>query len=175
MNDARLERLLFARGRLDAILASIVVAAVMLYGGTTIAADYSEHLARLNPDPTFVTPSRPDPQPEPAEEPFSPPPVTSVTPEMAEKPPYVFDHAAAAAVLASVDVQRCKRDGGPTGSGHVNVTYTDAGTVAWVVVDSGPFEGSDAACIAARFRRTRVPPVWGGAPFVMVGKSFTIH
>src|SRR5262249_48125534 len=40
-------------------LAPIVVAGVMLYGGTTIAADYVEHQPRLNPEPTQVSTPRP--------------------------------------------------------------------------------------------------------------------
>lgn len=85
-----------------------------------------------------------------------------------------FDRGAAAAALGAVNVQSCKKPDGPTGAGHVTVTFGPDGQVQSAVVDSGPFPGTPVGgCIAGRFRGAHVPP-FGGAP-VRVGKSFTIN
>jgi predicted Zn finger-like uncharacterized protein len=85
-----------------------------------------------------------------------------------------FDRGAAAAALGNVNVQSCKKPDGPTGSGHVTVTFAPDGSVTTAVVDGGPFPGTSVGgCIAGKFRGARVPP-FGGAP-VRVGKSFTIN
>jgi hypothetical protein len=269
MGDARLERLLFARGRLEAILAPIVVAGVMLYGGTTIAADYVEHQPRLNPDPTQVSAPRP-PEPAirfgfPAPEPPSYADVRqhgltvngplsmnavreglgalryegcSVGPDLAAATAngeiivhfvisrsggvsassdasssavdragatciakrffalrfsessgethvsyvvpqasvrtYPIDRGAVAAALGNVNVQSCKTSDGPTGSGHVRVTFSPDGRVISAVVDSGPFPGTRVGeCLASRFRGVRMPAFSGD--LITVGKSFTIN
>lgn len=86
----------------------------------------------------------------------------------------LFDRAAAATALGAVELQTCKRSEGPTGSGHVKVTFANDGSVAAVVLDSGPFAGTlEGSCIEDRFRVVRVP-AFGGAP-VTVGKSFTMN
>jgi hypothetical protein len=269
MGDARLERLLFARGRLDAILAPIVVAGVMLYGGTTIAADYVEHQPRLNPDPTQVSAPRPPeaairfgfPAPEPPsygdvrqwgltvngtlpinavraglgalrydgcsvgpdlgaasangeilvhfvisrsggvssasdassnavdragaaciarrffalrfQESSGETHVSYVVPQASVRT-FPFDRGAVAATLGNVNVQSCKTSDGPTGSGHVKLTYAPDGRVVSVIVDAGPFSGTRVgACIASRFREARIPS-FSGEP-VTVGRSFTIN
>ncbi len=85
-----------------------------------------------------------------------------------------FDRGAAAASLGAVNVQSCKKPDGPTGSGHVTVTFSPDGSVASAVVDSGPFPGTPVGgCIAGKYRGARVP-AFGGAP-VKVGKSFTVN
>lgn len=85
-----------------------------------------------------------------------------------------FDRGAAAAALGGVNVQSCKKPDGPTGAGHVTVTFGPDGQVQSAVVDSGPFPGTPVGgCIAGKFRGAHVPP-FGGAP-VRVGKSFTIN
>jgi hypothetical protein len=85
-----------------------------------------------------------------------------------------FDRGAAARALGSVNVLTCKRPGGPTGSGHLKVTYAPSGAVSSATVDSGPFPGTPVgACIALRFRSARVPAFCGGP--VTVGKSFTLN
>lgn len=84
-----------------------------------------------------------------------------------------FDRGAAAASLGSINVASCKKPDGPTGSGHVNVTFEPSGSVSSAVVDSGPYPGTPVGgCIAGKFRGARVPP-FGGSP-VKVGKSFTL-
>ncbi|MBX3206011.1 MAG: zinc-ribbon domain-containing protein [Labilithrix sp.] len=85
-----------------------------------------------------------------------------------------FDRGAAAAALGAVNVQSCKKSDGPTGSGHVFVTFAPDGSVQSAVIDSGPFPGTSVGgCIAGKYRGARVP-AFGGAP-VRVGKSFTVN
>ncbi len=85
-----------------------------------------------------------------------------------------FDRGAAAAALGAVNVQSCKKPDGPTGSGHVTVTFAPDGSVQSAVIDGGPFPGTPVGgCIAGKYRGARVP-AFGGAP-VRVGKSFTVN
>lgn len=85
-----------------------------------------------------------------------------------------FDRGAAAASLGAVNVQSCKKPDGPTGSGHVTVTFAPDGSVQSAVIDGGPFPGTPVGgCIAGKYRGARVP-AFGGAP-VRVGKSFTVN
>jgi hypothetical protein len=85
-----------------------------------------------------------------------------------------FDRGAAAAALGRVDVASCKEPGGPTGAGHVSITFSPNGLVTSVVVDREPFVGTSVAgCISAKFREARVPVFSGSA--VKVGKSFAIE
>lgn len=85
-----------------------------------------------------------------------------------------FDRGAASASLSGINVSACKSPGGPTGQGHVTVTFLPDGSVQSAVVDQGPFPGTTVAgCVAGRFRGAHVPP-FGGAP-VRVGKSFSIN
>ena len=120
--------------------------------------------AVTSPVPTFV-PSPIVTSPMPTLLPPTPP-------TMANGPP--FDRGAAAAGLGSVNVQACAQPGGPTGSGHVTVTFVPDGSVSAAVVDAGPFPGTSVgACIALKFKGVHVPPYAG--PPVRVGKSFVIQ
>ena len=84
-----------------------------------------------------------------------------------------FDRGAAQASLGGINVASCKSNGGPTGQGHVTVTFTPDGAVQSAVVDQGPFPGTTVGgCVAGKFRGAHVP-AFGGAP-VRVGKSFSI-
>ncbi len=85
-----------------------------------------------------------------------------------------FDRGAAQGALGGVNVQSCKKPDGPTGSGHVKITFAPNGSVSMAVVDSGPFPGTPVGgCIAGKFRAAHVPPFSGGP--VSVGKGFTIN
>src|SRR5436190_2103270 len=53
-----------------------------------------------------------------------------------------FDRGAAQGALGGVNVQSCKKADGPTGSGHVKITFAPNGSVSSAVVDSGPFPGT---------------------------------
>jgi predicted Zn finger-like uncharacterized protein len=87
------------------------------------------------------------------------------------EPPAAFDRTAAARALA-IDVSSCKRPDGPTGPGHVRVTFQPTGSASTVEVDS-PFGGTAVgACVAQRYRAAKVPAFTGGA--LSVGKTFTI-
>ena len=85
-----------------------------------------------------------------------------------------FDRGAAQGALGGVSVQSCKKPDGPTGSGHVKITFAPNGSVSSAVVDGGPFPGTPVGgCIAGKFRGAHVPAFSGGP--VSVGKSFTIN
>ncbi len=85
-----------------------------------------------------------------------------------------FDRGAAQGALGGVNVQSCKKPDGPTGSGHVKITFSPDGSVSSAIVDSGPYPGTPVGgCIAGKFRGAHVPAFSGGP--VSVGKSFTIN
>ena len=85
-----------------------------------------------------------------------------------------FDRGAAQGALGGVNVQSCKKPDGPTGGGHVLITFAPNGSVSSAVVDQGPFPGTPVGgCIAGKFRAAHIPPFAGGA--VKAGKSFTIN
>jgi predicted Zn finger-like uncharacterized protein len=87
-----------------------------------------------------------------------------------------FDTGAAKAALggAAGGVGRCKKPGGPTGSGKVQVTFAPSGRVTSATVAGAPFAGTPVGgCVASVFRGARVPPFSGSA--VTVSKSFSIN
>jgi hypothetical protein len=87
-----------------------------------------------------------------------------------------FDRGAAAASLGAVaeSVAACKQLGGPTGEGHVSVTFRRNGTVRSAVVDTPPYARTGVGgCITMKFRAARVPPYAGER--VTVGKRFVIN
>lgn len=119
------------------------------------------------PDPTPPV-ERPVVEPPPQDPP--PAPVVVLAP-MGTMP---FDKSAAAQALGAVSLQRCKVPGGPTGPGHVTITFDPSGRVSVSVVDQGPFPGTPTGgCIAQTFGAVKVPP-FAGAP-VRVGKSFLLN
>lgn len=84
-----------------------------------------------------------------------------------------FDKGAAAGAVGKVDVQSCRRPGGPSGSGHVTVTFAPDGSPSAVTVDGGPFPGTDVGtCIERMYRGAHVS-AFTGSP-VKIGKSFTL-
>jgi len=85
-----------------------------------------------------------------------------------------FDRGAAAAALGGVNVGSCAKGDGPTGSGHISVTFGGDGSVISAVVDQPPFAGTPrGGCVAGKFRAVHIPAFSGGN--VKVGKSFTIN
>lgn len=85
-----------------------------------------------------------------------------------------FDRGAAAAALGGVNVATCKKPDGPSGSGHVKVTFAPSGNVSTAEVDSPPFAGTGVGgCIAGKFRAAHIPAFAGGP--VTVGKSFSLN
>ena len=83
-----------------------------------------------------------------------------------------FDRAAAARALG-ISMASCKRAGGPSGAGHVKVTFQPNGSVSAVEVDPPYSNTATGTCVAQRYRGTSVPP-FAGAPLA-VGKTFTIE
>jgi hypothetical protein len=84
-----------------------------------------------------------------------------------------FDRAAAASALGAVSLLPCKQAKGPTGDGHVVVTFGPNGTADEVKVDREPFKDTAVGrCIALQFKHARVPK-FAGAP-VSVGKTFHV-
>lgn len=87
------------------------------------------------------------------------------------KPP--FNRGEASAALSGVNISSCKKPDGPTGNGHVVVTFDPSGSVQTAVVDDGPFPGTPVGgCIAGKFRGAHVS-AFSGSP-VKVGKSFSL-
>ena len=85
-----------------------------------------------------------------------------------------FDRGAASGAIGAVNVQSCAKPGGPTGAGHVKITFAPNGSVSAAIIDSGPFNGTPVGgCIVGKFRGPHVP-AFGGGP-ITVGKSFTIN
>jgi predicted Zn finger-like uncharacterized protein len=85
-----------------------------------------------------------------------------------------FDRGAAAATLGGIDVSNCKKPGGPTGEGHVSITFAPSGHVLSAIVDQPPYAGTAVGgCVAGKFRSAHVPPFAGGN--MPVGKRFSIN
>jgi hypothetical protein len=87
----------------------------------------------------------------------------------------MFDRGAASAVLGDLAnrVVSCKSVGGPTGDGHIAITFNPDGTVQMAVVDQPPFAGTAVGgCVAGKFRSARIPAFSGGP--LTVGKRFNI-
>ena len=85
-----------------------------------------------------------------------------------------FDRKETALALGAVDVSSCKTPGGPTGGGHVTVTFSPNGRVVSAKVDQPPFAGTPAgACIAGQFNAMHIPPFTG--ELVTVGKAFVLN
>lgn len=90
-----------------------------------------------------------------------------------------FDRIAATEALEAVDLSACSDASGPTGPGHITVTFAPDGGVLDSQLDTGrddsasPLAGTPRGqCIIEQFRAARIP-TFDGAP-VKVGKSFTI-
>jgi hypothetical protein len=86
-----------------------------------------------------------------------------------------FNKGAAISALSTSASQAtsCKRPGGPTGTGKVQVTFAPSGRVTSATVTGSSFGGTAVGgCVASVFRRARVPAFSGNA--VTVSKSFTI-
>ena len=153
-------------------------------GAATVA---SAAATGTKPDETAPAPSATATTPAPAPTPDKPQDFASALASAVgrtdEKPPEnagggaagaQFDRGAASAALGGVDIQGCKKPDGPTGPGHVTVTFAPDGSVASAVVDQGPYPSTAVGgCVAGKFRAAHVPAFGGAA--VRVGKSFTLN
>ncbi|RYZ10042.1 MAG: hypothetical protein EOO73_00210 [Myxococcales bacterium] len=127
----------------------------------------------------------------PAEEPVSKPearaPAEPVTPAPKEEPnPTVpsepsepagpFDRAAAAAALtaAASAASTCRKDGDPSGTASVVITFAPSGRVTSANLGGPPFAGTPTGgCIAAALRKARVPAFEGER--VTVSKTIVVQ
>ncbi len=69
-----------------------------------------------------------------------------------------LDRTATARALGRVSFSECARPAGPTGSGHLRITFSPDGTVQSAVVDQPPFAGTSVGrCIAEAFVTSTSP------------------
>ncbi len=97
-------------------------------------------------------------------------------PKSSGKSGSTFNRDAAKAALdeAASQAKNCRPQGGPSGTGRVQVRYEPSGKVAAVSILSSKFENTTAgSCVRMLFRRAKVPE-FTGAPVVVVNKSFEI-
>ncbi len=88
--------------------------------------------------------------------------------------PFSISAAQAALGSAAASAGSCKKPGGPTGAGKVQVTFAPSGRVTSATVNGPPFAGTPVGgCVASMFRRAKVPP-FNGSP-VTVSKSFSVN
>jgi predicted Zn finger-like uncharacterized protein len=89
-------------------------------------------------------------------------------------PPFSKASAISALGGAAGSAGGCKKPGGPTGVGKVQVTFAPSGRVTSATVMGAPFAGTAVGgCVAGAFRRAKVP-AFSGNP-VTVSKSFAIN
>jgi predicted Zn finger-like uncharacterized protein len=89
-------------------------------------------------------------------------------------PPFSKASAISALTGAAGSAGGCKKPGGPTGTGKVQVTFAPSGRVTTATVMGAPFAGTAVGgCVAGAFRRAKVP-AFSGNP-VTVSKSFAIN
>jgi len=89
-------------------------------------------------------------------------------------PPFSKASAISALGGAASAASACKKAGGPTGVGKVQVTFAPSGKVTSATVMGPPFAGTPVGgCAASAFRRAHVPAFSGNA--VTVSKSFAIN
>lgn len=87
-----------------------------------------------------------------------------------------FDRAAAVSALATQAAQasKCRKDGDPSGTATVTITFAPSGRVTSANVSGPPFAGTPTGgCIAAALRRAHIPPFDGEK--VTVSKTVTIQ
>lgn len=97
-------------------------------------------------------------------------------PKSTGKPGNTFNREAAKSALddAALQAKNCRPQGGPSGTGRVQVRYEPSGKVAAVSILTGKFENTTTgSCVKMLFRRAKVPE-FSGAPVVVVNKSFEI-
>jgi len=95
-------------------------------------------------------------------------------PPPADAPPFSKASAISALGAAAGSAGGCKKAGGPTGVGKVQVTFAPSGRVTSATVMGPPFAGTAVGgCVASAFRRAKVP-AFSGNP-VTVSKSFSIN
>lgn len=84
-----------------------------------------------------------------------------------------FNRGAAVGALGSVDLKVCSSATGPSGAGHIVVTFVPDGSVSDTRLDKGPIGTPRGDCVLKQFRTAHVPS-FDGTP-VTVGKAFTLE
>jgi hypothetical protein len=87
-----------------------------------------------------------------------------------------FDRTAAVSALkaAAAEAASCRKDGDPSGTASVTVTFAPSGRVTSATLSGPPFAGTaTGGCIAAAMRRAKVPPFSGDR--VTVGKTIVVQ
>ncbi|MGC4094289.1 MAG: hypothetical protein QM756_41550 [Polyangiaceae bacterium] len=125
-------------------------------------------------------PTAAEPKPEPAvakpsvAEPALPKPVSR--PEPREPVGAGFDCNSAVSALATQAGQasKCRKDGDPSGTANITITFAPSGRVTSANLSGPPFAGTaTGGCIAAAMRRARVPAFDGDS--VTVSKTVVIQ
>lgn len=132
-----------------------------------------------NNAPSSTTPTEAPVTKPKAEAPAEPAPVTpkpEVKPEPPAEPSGPFDRAAAAAALttAAGTASTCRKDGDPSGTASVVITFAPSGRVTSANISGPPFAGTPTGgCIAAALRKAKVPPFEGDR--VTVSKTIVVQ
>jgi cytoskeletal protein RodZ len=118
-------------------------------------------------------------QPKKVETPTEPPPPApkeDPKPASPSEPSGPFDRAAAAAALtaSASAASACRKEGDPSGTASVVITFAPSGRVTSANIGGPPFAGTPTGgCIAAALRKTRVPPFEGER--VTVSKTIVVQ
>lgn len=116
------------------------------------------------------------PKAEAPPEPVAPGPKEEPKPAVPSEPAGPFDRAAAAAALTSAAsaASTCRKDGDPSGTASVVITFAPSGRVTSANIGGPPFAGTPTGgCIAAALRKARVPPFEGDR--VTVSKTIVVQ
>jgi hypothetical protein len=145
------------------------------------SARSSDAEERAKPSPAAAAPSSTAREEEKSDEPASEP--VAAADEVDEPPKSTskssgntFNREAAKAALeeAADQAKNCRPQGGPSGTGQVQVRYEPSGKVSSVTILTSKFDNTTAgSCVRMLFRRAKVPE-FTGAPVVVVNKSFEI-
>lgn len=109
-------------------------------------------------------------------EPALPAPKEEPKPDVPTEPAGPFDRAAAAAALTSAAsaASTCRKDGDPSGTASVVITFAPSGRVTSANIGGPPFAGTPTGgCIAAALRKARVPAFEGER--VTVSKTIVVQ
>jgi hypothetical protein len=130
------------------------------------------------PAPAAAVPSsaREEEEAAPSSEPVAAADEVDEPPKSAGKSGNTFNREAAKSALddAAEQAKNCRPQGGPSGSGQVQVRYEPSGKVANVAILTSKFDNTTTgSCVRMLFRRAKVPE-FAGAPVVVVNKTFEI-
>jgi hypothetical protein len=150
--------------------------------GRSESADEEEPAAPPKPAAAVAAAAAPSSTARPAEEEEAPSEAVAATAEEVDEPAKgkssnnTFNREAAKAALdeAAGQAKNCRPQGGPSGTGRVQVRYEPSGKVSNVAILTSKFDNTTAgSCVRMLFRRAKVPE-FTGAPVMVVNKSFEI-